>query len=587
MPTVGPRGLVRVWIFGGRTWRWALVRIGILAGSLVAAWAQSRVGLGVALALWAAIVFWPDLPVAYAVASVAVLAGYAVPAWRAGVASVLAGCVLGLLDHLWRSTRPAGGHLARERRRVVRRRRRRWSSHAVQAGAFGLRVRALRPLAAPVLLGGRPVVGVWQEGNLPWPRRKFRQRRLLMEGPEVRHMVIVGASGTGKSEQVHRAAEAALMRGWQVLWVNGKEGAPGVEPAQRLARFAESLGLSARTLVRGSSPWDPFASGDPDKIADLLVGTEVYSDDHWRHTASTLVRLALLLAHRQGRPLANLPELIAALDPEDLATMAATSPDAKRVLAAFQRTDIAGSVLRWASQALSLRGWIAEAPHGFRLGEADLTAVDLPTSSAPIAARMLLRGLLTDVAQWVADPARRDLSKPCLLIVEELGAAGGDEVVSQHVINLLERGRAAGVRAVITAQDVEGLGAPRLQRALLGNSAVLAFRTPMDAEVLATLARTRWTPEASEALQGPLSTAGGEGSVRWQRQWEINPDEFRGMPDREFYVISGGAWARCTAVMSETGYGRPPAPSAEVAVREHVPVPDVPIEAPPAGWTGE
>jgi hypothetical protein len=524
----------------------------VLAGALAAAWAQSG-------------------------------AGYGVPSWRPLVAPVVAGCVLGLLDHAWRATRPAGGHLARERHQVVRRRRRRWVAHAVQAGAYRLHLRLLRPLAAPVLLDGRPVVGIWQGGNLPWPRRSLRQRRLLLEGSEVRHQVILGASGTGKSEQVIRSVEAALTRGWQVVWINGKEGAAGAEPARRLAAYADAHGRTSRTLTRGQSPWDPFGSGDPDRIADLLVGTEQYSDDHWRHAASTLVRLALLLAHRHGRPLASLPDLIATLDPTELGALAATSPDARRVLAAFDRAGIAGSVLRWASQALTLRGWISEAPHGWTLGDADLIGCDLPTSSAPIAASMLLRGLLTDAAQWIADPGRRDLSRPALLVIEELGAAGGDEVVSQHVVNLLERGRAAGVRAVVTAQDVEGLGAPRLQRSLLGNAAVTVFRCPMDAEVLATLARTSWAAEASEALSGPLSTAAGDGSVRWQRQWEINPDEIRGLPDREFFVVSAGRWARCTAVMSESGYA-PPVPSSAVELATDAP-PPVSIEA-PLPWEG-
>jgi hypothetical protein len=535
---------------------------------------------------WLALRFRPDRLVAWVAAAVGsalavlvVLIGGYTAAWSSVVQgqatardwvvlvvwSVLLGLPTGPLfwraDAAHRERQPMGGPTERERREAAEAERRRRVVHALQ-GLPVLRVWASW-LAVPDASAVGPLLGVQLRGDLRWPSGP-RGSVVVPRPPEVQHVAVLGATGSGKSEVVWRLVEDDVRAGGgarQVIYLNCKQPGHGGSPSARLAGLAHEAGRSFRVLAPGRAPWDPMR-GTPQRVHQRLMAAEEWSEPWDQHLASVVLGLALELARREERSPESLGELVQDLLRGGLADLAEDDPRAAEALATIEKKDDQGLLTRLMDQAMQLSGWIGPVgAGGWSWEDADVIAVDLPTSTDPGAARMLLRLMLTDIEGWITEERRPmrapGRAVPLTLVLEEVSALDGDPILARRVNNLMERARSSEARVIVVAQGPSGLGDERTQEAIMTNSTVVTGRQATTAvvETIAGLAGTRVREEASVSYEQGADQI--RGSIRAQHGYAVDPNMLRSLSRGEVVVIDRGRWAQVAVTMTSAGYRRP------------------------------
>jgi hypothetical protein len=481
------------------------------------------------------------------------------------------GGVLWLITQVRRERSPFSGADEREHRRLCEERRRRYVTHAAQRAHYtGSRPLAVvaRPLAVGLGDTTGPIVGRWQRGDLTRPWRSHGRVRLPMSHPDNRHLLVLGATGLGKTETALTIAEWAAEHGRQVIYLTCKE-PPSAQRsvAPRLAAVAAEQGLRFRTLLAGTSPYDPMR-GDLAEVRDRLIRIEEWGDRYWAAVANTLVALALELNAAEGQAIDALPDLVYSLVRSRLATLAKRSRDPRvaELVEAFNYSDLGGALMRYASMAIHLRGWIGPtSAGGWAFEDADVACIELPTVSRPEAATALMRLILRDFGSYLVDPNRRQSrpdgsTKPVVIVIEEAGAVAGDPVIGREFVSQVERNREAGAYAVLTAQDPTGFGDGHTWSALSTNAALLTYRQTEQAENLAKLAGTERVTEGG-ADYDEDNRLRRQGVARRQHAFKVNPQTLRTLGVGEFVLISAGRYAKVAAALSRLSFGLPDVPA--------------------------
>lgn len=487
------------------------------------------------------------------------------------------GALAWLITQYRRERSPFSGADERERRQACEERRRLRMTHAAQrARHTGRRpMQALaRPLAVDLGDQSGPLLGRMQRGDLRQPWRVHGRLRLPMDHPDNRHLLILGATGLGKTETALSIAEWAARHGYQVIYLTCKEPPSARKSAApRLAAVADQRGLLFRTLTAGSSPYDPMR-GDLAEVRDRLIRIEEWGDRYWAAVANTLVAVALELNAEQGKAIDALPDLVYSLVRGRLANLAKKSADPRvaELIEAFNYSDLGGALMRYASMAIHLRGWIGPTKaDGWSFEDVDLACVELPTVSRPEAATALMRLILRDFGSYLVDPHRRRRTqagapRPVLMVIEEAGAVAGDPVIGREFINQVERNRDAGAYTVLTAQDPTGFGSGHTWSALSTNAVVLTYRQSEQAEPVSKLAGTERVTEggADYDTDGSLKH---QGVARRQHAFKVNPQMLRTLGLGEFVLISAGRYAKVAATLSGLSYQLPNTPAVHDAAR--------------------
>lgn len=484
------------------------------------------------------------------------------------------GGLLWLATQRHRERSPFDGADEREHRLRCEERRRLVVTHAAQrARHAGRRPVAIAAWPFTVGLGDEngPILGRFQRGDLRGPWRTHGRTRLPMRHPDNRHLLILGATGLGKTETALEIAEWAAKHGRQVIYLTCKEPpSAGKSVAPRLAAVAEEHGLRFRSLTARTAPYDPMR-GPTTEVRDRLIRIEEWGDRYWAAVANTLVALALELNAEQGQAVDALPDLVYSLVRGRLANLAKNSRDPRvaELVDAFNSNDLGGALMRYASLAIHLRGWIGpETAGGWAFEDADIACIELPTVSRPEAATALMRLILRDFGSYLVDPRRRQVGpdgqpRPVVIVIEEAGAVSGDPVIGREFVNQVERNRDAGAYSVLTAQDPTGFGGGHTWSALSTNAVVLSYRQSEQAEPIAKLAGTERVTEGG-ADYDTDNTLKLQGVARRQHAFKVNPQLLRTLGVGEFVLISAGRYAKVAAALSRLSFGLPDVP----AVRE-------------------
>lgn len=482
------------------------------------------------------------------------------------IVGVGAGPVVGALT--WqiiqtiRERSPYSGDNERERRLQTEGRRRRYLTHKAQAVRYGS---ARRDFSVPfsVPLGDKtgPYFGRYLRGDLAEQWRTSRMGGLVRWSPVSKHLVVLGGTGLGKTEQCLNLCEWGLTWDYQVIYLSLKEPAnPAKAVAPRLAAITHAHQLPMRMLIPGYSPFDPMR-GTADEIRDRLVKIEEWGDRYWTHCANLLVGLALELNERVGQPIQALPDLIQSLIRSRLADLSKTDPRVVELVNALDDRALSGAMTRYASLALHLRDWIAPADAGgWSFEDAPVICAELPTSSRPEASTALMRLMVRDLDAYLVS-SRRQLredgsARPVLMVIEEVGAVAKDPVLGPLFVNMVERARTADARLILSAQDPTGIGDDRTLSAVATNAAVLTYQQTRQAEAVARLAGTHIRDEGA-ALYNAAGEITKEGSTRKQHSMKLNPQTLRELKPGEFAVIAGGHFLIGAAGMNRTAYRLP------------------------------
>lgn len=546
---ISPTGVASAMVVERVLRRWP-DRLGVATGAVVTGPA--------AVAVWAGSDYagrWVAL-VSALLRREAVTPGMWVPLMLAGVAmGPTAGALLWLVRQWRRERDPLLGQSWRSRREAVEAARTRVVVHRVQAQAHGAQRWVARQVAVPDRhRSGDVVLGRMLRGTLRWGWG--RPGSLVVMPPAGRdpHMVVLGRTGAGKSEVAWRVLAAAARSSEQVVYINCKEpGSRAGSVAARLEDIAARHGRSVQALSP-ESVWDPMR-GTPDQVRSRLLSTQVFSDEYYEHVSGVLVALALDLAAERGDPVGSIGDLAMMLADgrmDDLVRASAHREAATALLGVLGQSEVKGAVTRWAATAISMRRWIGP---GWGWEDADLTAVDLPSSTEQVAARALLRAMLADLETYLTGSRRR--KGRMVLVLDDIGAIDRDPVIMRRVVNLMERARSAGCRVVLIGQGPGSLGDEMTQEAALTNATVISGgqTDPAVVERLTRMAGTAWGVESSASWD-----TGGRreaGSSRAQHQWSMDPAILRGLRIGEVVVMSRGQWAQVAVAMTSDAWPAP------------------------------
>jgi hypothetical protein len=357
-----------------------------------------------------------------------------------------------------------------------------------------------------------------------------------------RHMVIVGATGSGKTNLMIR-----LWAGWFTAALDAHDTGKGNRPllivldckggpdarrkADRTRRLLYGAGASHVAIwpdQAAVSIWDLPA---PD-LAVLLYQMIETGTGNAAYYADILHAVVTLAVTAPGGPPASAAAFLERLDPGWLAAAwdTGTHPaQAARIRAAARH--IADIQLRYTT----LLGRLGPAFDGpGQLTDADAWYFILEGTREPSVAEaqaLAITELAARAATSTTGPKRA-----IVLAADDYSAVSRRVPLS----NLYERGRSLGIGVQVSAQTWQGLGADddeRYRIAATADGGLWVMHTPHP-EPLAELAGARRVLETAHKLIG--NTWGDEGTTRLQHTWTADPDLIRRLTTGQACYISHG-----------------------------------------------
>ena len=379
-----------------------------------------------------------------------------------------------------------------------------------------------RPPAAPLPAGavlGRRLAG---EGALPlgeggsaiWPFADMR-----------RHAVILGASGSGKTETALRIAyEVATKSTAAVHYLDAKGDR---ETAGRFVALMAAAGR--RTRVFPNEPFDAWR-GDWRAIANRLLEVIQFASEgpaaYYRDIAKGALQLAC--NHPEGPPRSS-AELLLRLDYERL--LDAHGPSG--ALLALPREKLSQVRMRYQAFFGQL-GLALDGDWAWEDTEASYSLLDSVALGEDTAGAACL--LFADFAHYFAK--RKPESEPCLLFADEFAAIAGSSDIAIKV----EQARGFNAAMVLIPQTPSGMGLLTQRERILGSVETLLVHALNDPESLVELGGSKQVIDLTHRYEEGIYAR--QGHARRERRLKIDPDDVRRLPVGNAWVIRRGRVAK-------------------------------------------
>lgn len=394
-----------------------------------------------------------------------------------------------------------------------------------------------------------PILGTYLDGDLaefavPFGIGPTGQRRLfgLPFGALTQHLVVLGASGTGKSVSLIRlvssVAQAARVEetDLRILFLDAKGSSQEVAIAFRAAM--EKVG---RTVHFWPSQGIDGFSGTRSQLVQRISSLFDRGESAF-HQAEIVAMLDLSIG--AGEPPRALAELLSRCRPGATAALyeaEGTEPALARLSEAksFSASQWNALSLRLRALSSSVHDRFDQAQHHPRLADLRTSWISIPGTDGAAASADIAALLLALVAELAAanDPT------PTLMILDEasaITASKTDARASEACAALAERTRSAGVALVFGAQSLIALG-DHGSRLIANAGTVLTHRTPVVPEEIVSLAgtRERWEDLHAVDPSGMRLATGG----RRQQIFGLDPNRIRQLPPGVALVAREGRWA--------------------------------------------
>src|SRR6266545_4519238 len=396
------------------------------------------------------------------------------------------------------------------------------------------RLAAQKVKRAPDEVGGLAVIGAPYGGDLDWTAKGWE-----IYSPQMlnRHALIIGGSGTGKTEFILRVAYLARkVYGWKVFYLDAKGDA---EVANRFLAAMAHAGVSQVAMFprEAYNGW----TGDAPAILNRLMAVEDYSEPYYRAVAKTVLSLAVNAP--DGPPRSSI-DLLGRLKLSSLAELYQHEYGVRAdALMSLTEESVNGVQRRYFGFFDSL-GQRLDGAWSFDTVDAGYILLDGLTLKEE--ARSLGRYVLEDFAHYVAK--RKKAEEKVLLIVDEFSAiseSGADAA------NLFERVRSYGAWIMVTSQTNEGLGEDA--KKLIGAAAVTIAFQCADPEPIAERAGKMKEVHSALAVEyaaipgrNPLMSGkehlSGTNVQREQEVLKLHPDTIRRLNIGECCIITNGAY---------------------------------------------
>jgi conjugal transfer pilus assembly protein TraD len=369
-------------------------------------------------------------------------------------------------------------------------------------------------------------------------------RGMVLLSPQrlCRHVLVCGATGSGKTETLLRLAwTVAKESDAPVFYLDGKG------DRETAARFSGLMADAGRaTRVFPNEPFDAWR-GQAHEIHGRLMEIIDYTSDGpaawYRDVAKNVLRL--VCEHPDGPPRTS-TQALARMDADTLAK----AHQGSSALAALTAQQIKQVRLRYEAFFGQTRGaldgtWAWEDTKAAYL-LLDSLALREETSG-------LARMLFEDFAHYFT--SRKPRSQFALLIVDEFsGLAQGAGMAAR-----IEQARGFNTSLVLAPQVVAGMGDESEAARILGSVETVVCHRVNTPEEICALAGTRKTMEYSSHYASEGAT--GEGSARIQHQFKVDPNKVRALPPGAAYVISRGRAMKVQVLQAPAVRGVLPEPA--------------------------
>jgi hypothetical protein len=353
-----------------------------------------------------------------------------------------------------------------------------------------------------------------------------RWGRVALSFPRLEHhLVVAGATGSGKTETVLRLAYSlAATSSWTIVYVDGK-GDP-----QTRDRFKALMAHAGRRVALFPEQRYDGWRGSPEEIANRLLQLIDFAEQgggtYYRDLAVSAVRLACCTP--VGPP-GSSDELLKRLSQRMLSHLHAGQPGAAQVTS-MRPEDIDAIRARYAAFFTTV-GSALDGP--LNLDEIDSAYFLLDGLRLKYEAGYLARFLVEEFTQWAV--GRKPRHQRVLLIVDEFSAIAQ---ASQALVHVIERARGFGVSAVLCPQVAEGMGGDEAAARIIGSAQTILLHATAIPSQLVDVAGTRRVYEFAHQLDGDATT--GLGSARLQHQYRVDLDEVRRLSVGQCFAISRG-----------------------------------------------
>lgn len=353
-----------------------------------------------------------------------------------------------------------------------------------------------------------------------------RNGRAMLPLPRLaNHLVVAGATGSGKTETVLRLAYSlAAESDWTIVYIDGK-GDP-----QTKERFAALMTDAGRQVALFPEQHYNGWHGSSEEIANRLLQLIDFASEgggtYYRDLAVNAVRLAC--STPLGPPRSS-TELLRRLSQKALAELHRGQPE-EGAAESLRRDELDSIRARYAAFFATVRDLL---DGDLLLEQIDSAYFLLDGLRLKYEAGYLARFLVEEFTQWAV--ARKPRQQRVLLIVDEFSAIAE---TSQGLVDLVERSRGFGVACALCPQVAEGMGGGEATARIIGSAQTILLHTTALPSSFADIAGTRRVYEFAHQLERDANT--GLASIRLQHQYRVDLDEVRRLRVGQCFAISPG-----------------------------------------------
>lgn len=358
------------------------------------------------------------------------------------------------------------------------------------------------------------------------------------------HLLVVGATGSGKTETVLRLTDSvAQATDWTIVYLDGKGDR---EAADRFGALMAAAGR--RTWRFPAEAYDGWR-GDGAQIAGRLLQLVDFAESgggtYYRDLAVNAIQLACTPA--AGPPRSSV-ELLRRLRREALAELHPAGSLAAAEVAGLGREQINGIRARYAAFFATV-GSSLDGATG--LEQVDCASFLLDGLALKHESGYLARFLVEEFTQWAA--VRKPRSQRVLLVVDEFSAIAA---AGKGLVDVVERMRVFGVAAVLCPQVAEGMGSPEASARLIGSARTILLHGLSSPERFTETAGSRLIESTTQQIERDRFT--GFGSSRLDREPRVDPDEVRRLRPGQCFAIGAGLALKMQVAPIPPSQPRPP-----------------------------